>query len=382
MTSRFNLVVPLNGRGQRMVDGGYILAKPLLRAGDKTIIEQGIDSIDIKNCQLIFITRADKPEVGRFIESKWPNAILIEATEETQGSLHTVLLAKKFINNETPLIVFNPDVAFFPKYIPCLSHFQDGTILTFKSNSPNYSYVKYTDMIVSETAEKDVISTDASVGLYTFRSGKDFCELASLAKPHPKNGEFYICPFYNQLIEKGWRIKAWPVEKMYVFGIPAELNFFNRHIAPSLQEKKKYVLANDHSGYFCIDQIKQYLSRTNHEFVHVGSYNDKNCDYNEYIKKAVQICLNNNYFGIISCLSGNGVQICANKADKDIICGMVSNLGDAIFAIEHNCSNMISIPAKLKLSDYDIGKIITVIDTHSFSGGRHQIRMMKSLGYE
>lgn len=196
---KYNLILPLNGIGSRFRNKGIETPKPMIMAGHKTILEWGLDSIDTKDCNLIFIIRRDQPNFFNFIKYKWPESNIIVADRNTRGSLDTVSLASKFIRNETPLIVFNSDV-FFEKYTPDISDFQDGTILTFKSNSPNYSYVRDVGGLAVETAEKKVISEYATVGLYCFKNGKLL--LDKFEESVAVNDEHYIAPIYNQIIDR------------------------------------------------------------------------------------------------------------------------------------------------------------------------------------
>ena len=54
----------------------------------------------------------------------------------------------------------------------------DGWILTFKSNSSNYSYAKVDkNGFVTQTAEKKAISSNACVGIYGFKKGSTFVNM-------------------------------------------------------------------------------------------------------------------------------------------------------------------------------------------------------------
>ena len=93
--------------------------------------------------------------------------------------------------------------------------------------------------------KKRVISDQATVGIYNFAKGKDFCEAADalITKDLRVNGEFYICPLYNELISKGKRIGAYNIgserDGMYGLGIPADLDFFlTTPIADRMREMK------------------------------------------------------------------------------------------------------------------------------------------------
>lgn len=379
---KYNMVIPLNGKGQRMIDGGYTTPKPILKAGHKTILEWGIDSIDTSNCQMYFITRRDQPEVRAFINKRWPEAITLIAERDGKGSLSdVVLVAGPWINNDTPLIIFNPDVAF-DKFTPQDHHFDDGTILTFKSNSPLYSYAREEDGWVVETAEKKVISEHATVGLCTFRSGKWLIEHFPQSVPLA-NGEHYVAPIYNQLIKSGGKIKKYGVQKMYVMGTPEEYEFFVKHIYPTTRHDRPFILCSDHSGYEQKELIKSVLEEMKISHGDVGCFDTKDCDYAEFIKGAVLHLPE--FFGIACCRSGQGVNICANKSDKEAVCCVIHTPGnyveDTRLAIEHNCANILALGSRCYFSKEDIREIIKTIRSCSFDGGRHQVRMMKSLGY-
>ena len=40
------------------------------------------------------------------------------------------------------------------------------------------------------------------------------------------NGEFYVCPVFNEAIESGLKVKTFEVEKMWGIGTPEDLKVF------------------------------------------------------------------------------------------------------------------------------------------------------------
>ena len=119
----------------------------------------------------------------------------------TRGALETCTLARNHIDNELPLIIYTPDVHFGPTFNPNnIENNSDGFLLTFTANSPDHSYSEYgQDGIVTNVVEKEVISKEANVGLYHFRTGKMFLKYADEVIDNNllvKN-EFYIAPMYN-----------------------------------------------------------------------------------------------------------------------------------------------------------------------------------------
>ena len=104
-----------------------------------------------------------------------------------------------------------------------------SSLLTFKSIHPKWSYVKEDkNDLISEVAEKKVISDKATVGVYYWKHGSDYIKYAKkMIKENIRvNNEFYVCPVYNQAISDKKKIKAIEVEEMMGLGTPEDLNQF------------------------------------------------------------------------------------------------------------------------------------------------------------
>ena len=109
----------------------------------------------------------------------------------------------------------------------------DGLIMTMQADDPKWSFAA-TDAqgMVTRVVEKEVISTDATVGIYNFARGADFVRGADdmIARNLRVNNEFYVAPVYNQLIAEGAKIGIYDIgaegSGMYGLGIPADLDAF------------------------------------------------------------------------------------------------------------------------------------------------------------
>ena len=383
MAKKYNLLVPMAGKGQRMIDGGYSFPKPMILAGDRHVLEYGLDSIDYSECNLIFVVRRDHVSnfsIHKFLKLRYGEDIeIIVAEGDTSGSVATCLLAKQFINNNTPLIVFCPDIHFSPKFVPTDEMFEyEGYILTFQANSSNYSYCCIDgDGFVSSTAEKMVISNNASVGVYCFKNGRSFVNLAeqAISSSLKSNNEYYVCPLYNLLIAAGGRVKTHEVPIMYIMGTPAEMKFFMDVIYPFMLPRT-FILCSDHSGFEKKEECRMYLEEHGVKYIDVGCYSDDDCDYSDFIEQAV---ISKRYFpGALIlgfCRSGQGVNICANKY-RELISALVTTKEAASLAIRHNAANFFAISAG-NVSTPVLYDIIEVLRFEKFEGGRHQNRLMK-----
>ena len=147
------------------------------------------------------------------------NIKIVETDKITSGTVASCLLAKDLINNKQQLVIYTLDVHFQTKFsITDVDTDSDGFILTFKANNTAYSYAELdSNGLVVRTAEKEVISENAAVGIYYFKEGSSFVKYAEemIDKNLRTNNEFYVCPVYNLLIKAGLKVRTKQVEKMY-----------------------------------------------------------------------------------------------------------------------------------------------------------------------
>jgi dTDP-glucose pyrophosphorylase len=141
-----------------------------------------------------------------------------------------VLTARELIDSDEQLVIANSDQWIKWNSLETISSFNDkdsnGGILTFNSVHPKHSFAKVDgNGWVSEVAEKNPISNNATVGIYHWKHGSDFVRYADqmIAKNIRTNNEFYVCPVYNEAIKDGKKFKASRVDEMWGMGTPEEL---------------------------------------------------------------------------------------------------------------------------------------------------------------
>jgi RpiB/LacA/LacB family sugar-phosphate isomerase len=377
------LLVPMAGLGKRFKDQGFFLPKPLIMVEDKQIIDYSFLSIIPEEYNLVFVVRRDHVNefsIDKILQEKYGKDITLVICEElTHGTVCSCLLAEPYIAPDAPLVIYTLDVYFQPVFsVKSLPPEDDGLILTFKSNSPLYSYAQTDESgYVTKTAEKSPISSNASVGIYCFSKGRDFVHYAKqmVQNKLTTNNEYYIAPLYNLLVQAGKKISVQSVEKMHVMGTPEEMAFFVKNVCPRFG-KKPIAIAADHSGFNCKDILRTELRKNQIDFIDFGTYSNKDCDYTDYIKAAAEhIKLGLCDFGICSCRSGQGANIAANKIDG-IRSALVFDEYTAEYAIRHNCANFFSIPEKYVDAEM-MSKIVAILKNTTFDGGRHTSRIQK-----
>lgn len=382
MSKKAILLVPIAGKGQRFVDEGFHMPKPLIMVDGEHIIDWSFKSIDPAEYDIVFVVRDDHIHnfgIDSILKNKFGENIKIVSTDKiTSGTVASCLLAEDYINNDVPLVVYTLDVYFEPKFMLENVGDADGFILTFKANNPAYSYVQLDDDgHALRTAEKEIISENAAVGIYYFKRGSEFVRYAHqmIDQNLRTNNEFYVCPLYNLMITDNKKVRTAHVQKMHLMGNPAELNFFKKNVNKKFGDKP-IALCSDHSGFQLKEITKKLLDSRNIRYIDFGTYVKKDCDYNDYIEQSAEFIRDGMCdFGFAFCRSGQGVNMCANK-QKGIRSALISDEFSAEMAVRHNCANFFAFSERIT-DELSMGTLIDIIRSNTFDGGRHITRIQK-----
>jgi dTDP-glucose pyrophosphorylase len=236
-----NIVLPIAGRGSRFAVAGYRQPKPLIPVHGAPMIAAVARNVrPHRPHRFIFVALAEHLERGGLrdaLEEAAPGCVIVPVHEVTEGAACTVLLARQYINSSDPLMLANSDQwvdVGIDAYLDAMdTQRADGLIMTMKADDPKWSFVGLDSRnFVTRVVEKEVISHEATVGIYNFRHGSAFVRAAEamIAKDLRVNNEFYVAPVYNELIEEGARIAIYNVGRegagMYGLGIPSDLDKF------------------------------------------------------------------------------------------------------------------------------------------------------------
>lgn len=233
--SDVNVLIPMAGAGKRFFEAGYTVPKPLINVNGKPMIQHVVENLNI-DANYIFIVQQEhleKYNLETYLNLLAPGCTIIKTDGIIRGAAYDTLRAKNFINNDKHLLIANSDQ--FVEWDSCdfmynmIASEVEGGILTFKASETKWSYAKCNDIgIVSEVAEKRVISDNATVGIYYWKHGKDYVSSVEqmIAKDIRTNNEFYVCPAFNEAIQNGKKIKIYPANKMWGMGTPEDLDYF------------------------------------------------------------------------------------------------------------------------------------------------------------
>ena len=234
--TRLKVVIPAAGEGSRFKAAGYARPKPFLDVRGQTMIDRVIANVTPAHSDVRVLLRKDhlvseRQAVDR-LASK--GIAITEVDQPTEGTACTLLLARRWLDGDAPLLIANSD-----QYVDfsvdgfvsdCFDRKLDGSILVFReaNRDPKWSYARVgSDGLVAEVAEKQAISEWATVGIYLFARGSDYVRSAidMIARNDRVRGEFYTCPVYNYAIASGLRIGVYevPSEAMHGMGTPEDL---------------------------------------------------------------------------------------------------------------------------------------------------------------
>ena len=234
-----NIVVPMAGRGSRFVKAGYELPKPLIEIHGHPMIECVTKNISPKGehrfIYLCLAEHLEKYDLERRLKSFSPNCVVVPVDKVTEGAACTVLLAREFIDNDDPLMIANSDQYVDIDINDYLAAGEglDGLIMTMFADDNRWSFIKFdAENHVTMVREKEIISNEATVGIYNFARGRDYvaCADKMIELNLRVNNEFYVAPVYNIFIDGGAKIGFYSVGRldagMYGLGVPEDLKKF------------------------------------------------------------------------------------------------------------------------------------------------------------
>ncbi|WP_028694875.1 glycosyltransferase family 2 protein [Pseudomonas cremoricolorata] len=227
------IIIPMVGKSSRFFKAGFTRPKYELLVNGETVFSRAVRSFEhyFKTDHFRFLVRNDY-EAPQFVEAAVKalgisdySIVVFEA--DTLGQADTVYQGLKDIDSPSPLYIFNIDT-FRPDFRkPEWVEQCDGYLEVFRHGGSHWSFVEPgEDNAVLRTTEKVRISDLCSDGLYYFKNKLDFDRIFRQAfeTQDTAQGEYYIAPLYNNLIQQGQVIKyeLVPIEDVIFCGTPDE----------------------------------------------------------------------------------------------------------------------------------------------------------------
>jgi dTDP-glucose pyrophosphorylase len=241
------IIIPLSGVGQRFINAGYTVPKPLIEVDGMPIIQHVVNLFPGET-NITFICN-DKhlreTNMREILNNISPICKIVEVSvENRQGPVHAVSQAYDIINDNEEVIISYCDYGTWWNYKDFLDKVRitnaDGSIPSYIGFHPhmlgsdNYAFMQHTNMWMTKIQEKKPFTDNkmteyASNGTYYFKTGaimkKYFNELMN-RKIHT-NGEYYVSMVYNLLLEDKHDVLIYEIDNMLQWGTPYDLEVYN-----------------------------------------------------------------------------------------------------------------------------------------------------------
>jgi hypothetical protein len=229
------VLITMAGLGSRFKEWGYLPPKYRIMARGRTLLDWSLLSLHAFFGERFVFACLDH-EDEHWIRSAAAGLGIAEVVVNkratvSRGQAETAFDALVHANPSQPLWIYNIDTCVTPNMMrPQDLGTASGCIPVFHCRDQNMSFVRYgLGDDVAEIAEKQPISSWATVGLYGFRSATHFADRYHEAyvdgRIRSTHGERYVAPIYELMIASGERLIAPRLVKddVNILGTPAQL---------------------------------------------------------------------------------------------------------------------------------------------------------------
>jgi NDP-sugar pyrophosphorylase family protein len=248
------LVIPMAGLGQRFKDAGYSIPKPLIPIGGVPMVVRVVNNLPRAD-RTVFICHADHLRdypMAKVLTDTVPGAKIVMTPGLTEGQACSTALALDDLDVNAPVLVAACDstqVYDRNRWNALISDPSiDAVIWTFR-NDPRvllkptaWGWVEEVNGVVRQVSVKKPLSETpirdgAVTGTFWFRSAGLMAEgiMRLVAENRRINNEFYLDSVPNVLLEAGYTVLTFDVQKYIGWGTPDDYEDYRRweqHFAP------------------------------------------------------------------------------------------------------------------------------------------------------
>jgi NDP-sugar pyrophosphorylase family protein len=243
------LIVPMAGLGQRFVDAGYHLPKPLIPVCGEPMIVRVVNDLPPAD-QIVFLVNPEhvrRHAIDRVLREHFPLCQVITTPGLTAGQACTVRLAEGACDADDDVLVAACDATHLydaEKFealrddtsVDCMvwTYRGEPRVLT---KPTAYGWVRTSadgrdviEVSCKRPVSESLLNDPVISGFFWFRSARQLFHAIDrmVAEERRVNNEFYLDVVPNLFIEQGSRVVNFEVEKYIGWGTPHDLEDFNR----------------------------------------------------------------------------------------------------------------------------------------------------------
>ncbi len=232
-------IIPVAGFGSRLRPHTYTLPKVLLNVAGKPIIGHILDKIiqdGFDEATIIVGYLGD--QIRTYIQSHYKIRVDFVEQAEAKGLAHAIYLARETFSSDPVLIILG-DTIFDVNLGPVLSEPVSAVGVKEVGDPRRFGVVETVDGYVSKLIEKpeQPTSNRAIVGLYWIRKPRllEECIEELFTTGLMTKGEYQLTDALQLMIQRGEKIRTFPVEGWYDCGKPETLLATNRHLLDQMR---------------------------------------------------------------------------------------------------------------------------------------------------
>lgn len=216
------VIIPLAGKGTRLLPLTRHVPKPLIRVGGRPVMDyvmEQVDQLDVE--ELIFITGHLKEQVEAHVKTHYRQPARFIEQKVQDGTAGAIALAKPYV--KCPVLIIFVDTLFDADLTLLAREDADGIMWGKEVEDYQRFGVMVTDpqgymtRIVEKPSEP--ISRLANIGLYYIRDWEMLYEGVEWTMNQPKQkGEWFLTEAFQYMIERGRRLRVAEVAGWYDCG--------------------------------------------------------------------------------------------------------------------------------------------------------------------
>lgn len=243
------VLITMAGLGTRFSREGYTTPKYKIIARGRSLLEWSLLSLNRFYKHRFIFACLNSEDSEWILNTAYSlgikDCVVHKRNDVSNGQAETAFDALTLAPMNQVLWIYNIDTYVAGNLTPDDIEGCEGSLPVFYSVNPGMSYVRFNQRgEVVEIAEKKIISSWATVGLYGFSSSetykKVYLDVYGNGKQTVSISEQYIAPLYQQMLEKGSRVLAPKLDSkmVQILGTPKEVLEFDSDAIPPIGAKR------------------------------------------------------------------------------------------------------------------------------------------------
>jgi dTDP-glucose pyrophosphorylase len=216
------IIIPIASHDEEIIKN-FSSIKPLVKLGDKTMIEKFIENFKL-NFEYIFLCKQKDlidTDLLKTLKKLNINKKIVSINKDTTSAIETVMHAKEYIKKNDEVIICHPDninIFFSKKNLiqKLKKNNSDGLLFAFSENAPTNTIETHTGRAILKNGELIQIiektnKTDNSLrlaGIYHFKKWSEFLRFSkdTFKNQKPVFGRYFLSQVYNEYLSKKKKI--------------------------------------------------------------------------------------------------------------------------------------------------------------------------------